>query len=59
CEFRSLREMTDAFVKSNRSKGMGLGLNIVKSILDDWGVEIQFSTVPTSFSLLFSETRRG
>lgn len=55
CEFASLNEMTDAFVKSGRSKGMGLGLNIVKSILDDWGVEIQFSTRPTSFSLVFTK----
>ncbi|HWU44446.1 MAG TPA: HAMP domain-containing sensor histidine kinase, partial [Bdellovibrio sp.] len=27
CEFGSLKEMTDAFVKSRRSQGMGLGLN--------------------------------
>ena len=57
CEFESLNDMTDAFVKSNRSKGMGLGLNIVKSILDEWGVELKFSKFPTSFSLIFSESK--
>lgn len=59
CEFNSLIEMTDAFIKRSRSKGMGLGLNIVKSVLDDCGVEFQFSKSPTSFSLLFSEIRKG
>jgi anti-sigma regulatory factor (Ser/Thr protein kinase) len=59
CEFKSIHEMTNAFVKSRRSHGMGLGLNIVKSVLDDWGVEIQFSTSPTSFSLSFIETKGG
>jgi len=59
CEFNSLNQMTDAFVKSSRSKGMGLGLNIVKFILDDWGVDIKFSKLPTSFSLFFSEVKRG
>jgi hypothetical protein len=57
CEFSSLSQMTDAFVKGNRSKGMGLGLNIVKFITEDWGVEFEFSKTPTSFSLLFSELK--
>ena len=55
CEFNSLSEMTSAFTKSGQSKGMGLGLNITKFILDDWGTEIQFSQKPTAFTLFLNE----
>jgi hypothetical protein len=51
CEFDSLEQMTEPFVKSGRSKGMGLGLNITKHIVDEWGSRISYSSKPTSFSL--------
>lgn len=51
CEFTSIHEMTDAFVKSRRSSGMGLGLNITKYVLDEWNGKLEFSTVPTAFTL--------
>jgi signal transduction histidine kinase len=51
CDFQSLDQMTTAFVKSSRSKGMGLGLNIAKFIVEEWGSEIEFSNSPTSFTL--------
>jgi len=57
CEYKSLNRMTEAFVKSQRSKGMGLGLNIVKYIVEDWGGEIRFSNAPTSFTLVFGRTK--
>ncbi len=59
CEFQSLNQMTDAFAKSSSSKGMGLGLNIAKFILDDWGSEMHFSNSPTKFTLLLNEPRLG
>lgn len=59
CEFKSLNEMTDAFVKSPRSQGMGLGLNIIKFILDAWGTEIQFSKFPTSFTLVLNQAHKA
>lgn len=55
CEFKSLNQMSDAFVKSRGSKGMGLGLNIVKFILEEWGSEIRFSESPTSFTLFLTD----
>ncbi len=57
CEFTSLQEMTGAFAKSQHSQGMGLGLNITKFILDDWGTKILFSKSPTAFTLLLNEKR--
>ncbi len=51
CEFESLEQMTDPFVKSGRSKGMGLGLNITKHIVEEWGSRMSYSSNPTAFSL--------
>ena len=57
CEFDSLKQMSDAFVKSPRSKGMGLGLNIARFIVSEWGSEIQFSKRPTAFTLSLVERK--
>jgi len=57
CEYKTLSKMTEAFAKSQKSKGMGLGLNIVKYIVDEWGGEFQFSNEPTSFTLFFAKGR--
>lgn len=51
CEFDSLLQMTDPFVKGNRSKGMGLGLNIIKRVVEEWGSQISYTSRPTTFSL--------
>jgi signal transduction histidine kinase len=51
CEFGSFQEMSDPFVKDARSQGMGLGLNIVRFVVEQWGAAIRFSSAPTSFTL--------
>ncbi len=51
CEFSSLNQMSEAFVKSQRSTGMGLGLNMSQFIVKEWGSEILFSKNPTTFIL--------
>lgn len=50
-EFESLDQMTEAFVKSARSKGMGLGLNMILFIVEQWGARLQFTKNPTVFTL--------
>lgn len=50
-EFDSLDQMTEAFVKSPRSKGMGLGLNMILFIVNQWGARLEFSKNPTVFTL--------
>lgn len=50
-DFASLDEMTEAFVKSPRSQGMGLGLNMILFIVHQWGAKLQFSKNPTVFTL--------
>lgn len=50
-EFNSIEDMTQAFVKSSRSKGMGLGLNMILFILDQWGARLSFSKDPTTFTV--------
>ncbi len=50
-EFSSLKSMTEPFVKSSRSQGMGLGLNIVQFVMDECGYKLEFSQSPTSFTL--------
>ena len=51
CEFDSLKQMAEPFVKSQKSKGMGLGLNITKFIVDEWGSRLEFTKNPTAFTL--------
>ncbi|MGZ3774394.1 MAG: sensor histidine kinase [Bdellovibrio sp.] len=52
CTFRKLTDMTEPFVKSSKSQGMGLGLNIVDFIVREWGNEIKFMPNPTTFTLV-------
>jgi len=51
-EFESIEQMTEAFVKSPRSQGMGLGLNMILFIVNQWGARLKFSKNPTVFTLL-------
>ncbi len=56
-DFESIDQMTEAFVKSPRSQGMGLGLNMILFIVNQWGARLQFSKNPTLFTLTL--TLRG
>lgn len=58
CDFTKLSEMTQAFVKSTKSQGMGLGLNIVEFIVHEWGNKIYYNSNPTSFTLVINTKTR-
>ena len=51
-EFSLLDEMTTEFVKGNQSKGSGLGLKIVRQIIEEMGGKLEFSKNPTKFTIL-------
>jgi signal transduction histidine kinase len=51
CEFESLGIMTQEFMKGNKSSGTGLGMNIVKKVCHEMGVELKLHLSPTTFSL--------
>jgi signal transduction histidine kinase len=55
CEYHSLEDMSDAFVRRPGSQGMGLGLNIAKLVASEWGGELSYSNRPTSFTLSLAE----
>lgn len=52
CEFNLLDEMTTEFVKGNLSQGSGLGLKIVRQIIEEMGGKLEFSKNPTTFTIL-------
>ena len=49
CKFKNLSEMTAAFAKGNKSKGTGLGLNIVSLVIKEIGGKLSFKNNPTTF----------
>lgn len=51
CTFDSLEELTKPFVKGNKSSGTGLGLNIVKNVVEAMGGTLSFNKSPTTFSI--------
>lgn len=51
CEFESLGIMTQEFMKGNKSSGTGLGMNIVKKVCREMGIELSLKLNPTTFSL--------
>ena len=58
CAYKSLSHMTEPFVKRTNSQGMGLGLNMVWFVVKELGHELQFSSPPTSFTLIL-KTKPG
>lgn len=58
CEYQSLEQMSAAFVRGPRSQGMGLGLNITKLVVGEWGGDLKYSSKPTEFTLSLAE-RQG
>ena len=59
CQFESLGIMTQEFVKGNKSSGTGLGMNIVKKVCREMGVELKLSLNPTTFTLKIPTGTRG
>ncbi len=56
CQFESLGIMSQEFVKGNKSTGTGLGMNIVKKVCREMGVDLKLSLNPTKFSLVIPLT---
>lgn len=50
-QFESLGIMTQEFVKGNKSSGTGLGMNIVKKVCREMGIDLQLRLNPTTFSM--------
>ena len=50
--FDSFDQMKSAFVKNNASQGLGLGLNLVERIIHDMGGRLEFTKLPTTFTLI-------
>ena len=56
--FNTLEEITGEFVKGNKSSGTGLGLNIVKNVIDEMNGELKFQKNPTRF-IISIKNRKG
>ena len=52
-------ELSQEFKKGNKSRGTGLGLNIVKKILKDLKIKIEFEQNPTRFSVIVDRSKYG
>ncbi len=55
CSFDNLKQMSQDFVKGNKSTGTGLGLNIVQNVLKKLNGKLQFSKNPTTFTILLEK----
>ena len=50
CQFSSISELTEPFLKGKKSKGLGLGLTLVSKIVAEMGGKLEFSNHPTTFT---------
>jgi signal transduction histidine kinase len=57
CEFHDIKEMTEEFVKGNKSEGTGLGMNIVMKVCREMGGDIKLSLNPTIVSIILPKKR--
>lgn len=58
CSFKTLDEMSSAFIRGPRSRGTGLGLNIVRKILKDIEGELFFTSHPTQFCIRLKNQKK-
>lgn len=59
CQFESLGIMTQEFIKGNKSSGTGLGMNIVKKVCREMGIDLSLKLNPTVFTLAIPLTPPG
>lgn len=52
CQFKDLDEITAEFAKGTQSKGTGLGLNIVRKVIESLKGQLRFERGPTSFTII-------
>lgn len=57
CQFSDIDELTTEFVKGSESIGSGLGLNIVKKIVEEMSGELLFAKNPTTFTITLPQTK--
>jgi two-component sensor histidine kinase len=55
CQFTSLSEMTSPFIKGQKSKGTGIGLNIVNKVIKEMGGKLSFKKNPSIFTLTIKD----
>lgn len=51
CQFKNLDEITAEFTKGTQSIGTGLGLNIVRKVIESLKGQLKFERGPTSFTI--------
>lgn len=51
CQFHTLDEITAEFAKGTQSQGTGLGLNIVRKVIENLKGQLKFQRGPTSFTI--------
>ncbi|RZF20925.1 hypothetical protein DAY19_13145 [Halobacteriovorax vibrionivorans] len=55
---KDLETLTSEFVKGSKSSGTGLGLNIIKNIVDEWGGKIELVKKPTRFIITLPKRKK-
>ncbi len=53
CQVSSLNALTKEFYRGSENEGMGLGLSIVKRVMEKMGGSLIFTASPTTFTLIF------
>ena len=59
CQFNTLDEITAEFSKGSQSKGTGLGLNIVRKVVESLKGNLKFQRGPTSLTICLPIIKQG